>query len=74
VGPGMGQYAAFQPGSATAMSYDDLKVVEAHDFLRSIAEGRSCGAALPDAVRAAVVMDALERSAAGRAWVDLPTL
>jgi predicted dehydrogenase len=74
VGPGAGEYAAFQPGAATAMSYDDLKVVEARDFLRSIAEGRPSGAGLPDAVRAAVVLDALVASAAGRAWVDVPPL
>jgi predicted dehydrogenase len=72
VGPGAGRYAAFQPGAANAMSYDDLKVIEAHDFLRSIAEGRPSGATVDDAVQAAVVLDALERSATDRAWVDLP--
>jgi predicted dehydrogenase len=72
VGPGAGWYAAFQPGAANAMSYDDLKVVEARDFLQAIADGRPCGAGLPDAVRAAEVMDALVRSAAGRSWVDVP--
>src|SRR3954468_19340996 len=30
VGPGDGDYAAFQPGAGTAMSYDDLKVIEAY--------------------------------------------
>ena len=33
VGPGTGHYAAFQPGAGIAMGYDDLKVIEAHDFL-----------------------------------------
>ncbi len=72
VGPGAGDYAAFQPGSAIALSFDDLKVVEAHGFLRSIAEGRPHGPRLVDAVRAAVVLDAMSESAARRAWVDLP--
>ena len=72
VGPGAGQYAAFQPGAANAMSFDDLKVIEAQDFLRSIAEGRPVGADLQDAVRAAVTLDALADSAARRAWVDVP--
>ncbi len=72
VGPGAGQYAAFQPGAANSMSFDDLKVVEAHDFLTSIAEGRPAGAGLEDAVRAAVTLDALAASAAGRRWVDVP--
>lgn len=34
VGPGHGEYAAFQPGSANSMGYDDLKVIEAYRFLR----------------------------------------
>jgi predicted dehydrogenase len=72
VGPGAGHYAAFQPGAGIPMSYDDLKVVEAWEFLRSIAEGRSCGADLHDAVRAAVTLDALAASADGASWVDLP--
>jgi predicted dehydrogenase len=55
------------------MSYDDLKVIEAHDFLSSVAEGRSRGPDVRDAVRAAVVLDALESSAASRRWVDVPT-
>jgi len=28
VGPAHGEFAAFQPGAATAMSFDDLKVIE----------------------------------------------
>jgi predicted dehydrogenase len=73
VGPGAGRYAAFQPGSASPMSYDDLKVIEAHDFLSSVVGGRSRGADAGDAVRAAVVLDALAASAAGRRWADVPS-
>ena len=72
VGPGAGHYAAFQPGAGIAMGYDDLKVVEAREFLRSIAEGRPCGADLHDAVRAAETLDALSRSSQGGSWADLP--
>ncbi|WP_112467559.1 Gfo/Idh/MocA family protein [Streptomyces triticisoli] len=71
VGPGHGVYEAFQPGSASAMGYDDLKVVEAHHFLRSIAENRPYGATLDDAVAAATALDAMARSAEQRAWVSL---
>ncbi|MEW2246358.1 Gfo/Idh/MocA family oxidoreductase [Streptomyces sp. NPDC006975] len=71
VGPGAGEYAAFQPGAANAMGYDDLKVVECHRFLRSIAEGTPYGATLADAVHSAVVLDAMARSAASGAWVSL---
>ncbi|MFJ4681908.1 Gfo/Idh/MocA family protein [Streptomyces sp. NPDC088789] len=71
-GPGDGEFAAFQPGAANAMGYDDLKVIEAYRFLRSIAEGTSYGATLGDAVRSAVVLRAMERSAQRGAWVTVP--
>ncbi|MDO0924732.1 Gfo/Idh/MocA family oxidoreductase [Streptomyces sp. TG1A-8] len=72
VGPDDGEFAAFQPGPANAMGYDDLKVVEAYRFLRSIAEGTPYGATLADAVHSAAVLDAMAASARSRGWVDLP--
>jgi predicted dehydrogenase len=72
VGPGAGHYAAFQPGAGIAMGYDDLKVIEARNFLSSIAEGRPCGPDLRDAVRAAVTLDALAASMDAGRWVDVP--
>ncbi|HEY4603526.1 MAG TPA: Gfo/Idh/MocA family oxidoreductase, partial [Blastococcus sp.] len=72
VGPSHGEYAAFQPGAANAMGYDDLKVIEAYNFLRSIAEGVPHGTTLDDAVRSAVALDAMARSAGSGAWVELP--
>ncbi|MFJ4782249.1 Gfo/Idh/MocA family protein [Streptomyces sp. NPDC088794] len=71
VGPGDGEFAAFQPGAANAMGYDDLKVIEAHRFLRSIAEGSPYGATLPDAVHSAAVVDAMVRSAESGSWVNV---
>ncbi|MGW7402433.1 Gfo/Idh/MocA family protein [Streptomyces sp. NPDC054833] len=73
VGPGDGEFAAFQPGAANAMGYDDLKVIEAYRFLRSIAEGRPYGTTLADAVRSAAVLDAMTRSAETGGWVNVPT-
>ncbi|MEU7099734.1 Gfo/Idh/MocA family oxidoreductase [Streptomyces longwoodensis] len=71
VGPGDGEYAAFQPGAANNMGYDDLKVIEAHHFLRSVSEGTPYGPTLADAVASATALDAMARSARQRAWVDL---
>jgi len=71
VGPADGDYAAFQPGAASSMSYDDLKVIEAYNFLRSIVEGKPYGATLDDAVRSAVALDAMVQSAASGTWVSL---
>ncbi|MGV9248308.1 Gfo/Idh/MocA family protein [Streptomyces sp. NPDC003710] len=71
VGPGHGEYAAFQPGAANAMGYDDLKVIEAYHFLRSVAEGTAYGPTLDDAVHSATALHAMSRSARLRTWVDL---
>jgi predicted dehydrogenase len=69
VGPGLGDYASFQPGPAISMSYDDLKVVEAKHFLGSIANGCQEGATLGDASAAARVLDAVIQSAKANTWV-----
>ncbi|MGI3785313.1 MAG: Gfo/Idh/MocA family protein [Janthinobacterium lividum] len=67
---GDGDLGAFQPGSGIAMSYDDLKVVEAHRLIRSIAGGTPEGATITDALRAARLVDAMAESARERRWVD----
>ncbi|MFG3546339.1 Gfo/Idh/MocA family protein [Streptomyces sp. NPDC047725] len=71
VGPGHGEFGAFQPGAGNAMGFDDLKVVEAYRFLRSVAEGVPYGATLADAVHSAAVLEAMTRSAERGTWVDL---
>ncbi|MFD9394479.1 Gfo/Idh/MocA family protein [Streptomyces sp. NPDC060000] len=71
VGPGDGEFGAFQPGAANAMGYDDLKVVEAYRFLRSVAEGTPYGATLADAVHSATLLEAMTRSAESGSWVDV---
>ena len=71
VGPGDGEFGAFQPGAANAMGMDDLKVIEAHRFLRSIAEGKPHGATLPDAVHSAAVLEAMVHSVESGSWVSL---
>jgi predicted dehydrogenase len=71
VGPGAGEFQAFQPGAANAMGYDDLKVIEAARFVRSIAEKQPYGATLADAVRSAQALDAMVASAESGQWVSL---
>ncbi|GAA2571598.1 Gfo/Idh/MocA family protein [Streptomyces violarus] len=71
VGPGHGEFAAFQPGAANSMGYDDLKVIEAYRFLRSVAEGTPHGATLTDAVHSAAALDAMARSASSGAWAEV---
>jgi predicted dehydrogenase len=71
VGPDHGEFGAFQPGAGIAMGYDDLKVVEAAQFLTAIADGTPRGATLADAVATAAVLDSLSESAAARRWVPV---
>ncbi|MEV6118326.1 Gfo/Idh/MocA family oxidoreductase [Streptomyces sp. NPDC052109] len=71
VGPGAGEFAAFQPGAANAMGYDDLKVIEAYRFVRSVAEATPYGATLVDAVHSAAVLDAMTRAAREGRWTDV---
>jgi predicted dehydrogenase len=74
VGPGTGELAAFQPGAGIAMGYDDLKVIEAARFVRSIAEGKPYGATIDDAVAAAAAVAAMETSTRERRWVEVSEL
>ena len=71
VGPAHGYYGAFQPGAATSMGYDDLKVIEAYRFLRSIVDGTPHGATLADAVASAEALDAMAESARTGGWVPV---
>ena len=69
--PGDGEYAAFQPGAGIAMGFDDLKVIEAAAFLRSIVDGKPHGATVTDAVRAAEAVEAMVESARRGTWVEV---
>jgi predicted dehydrogenase len=69
VGPGDGEYGVFQPGSAMAMGYDELKIIEAQRFLQSIESGSPVGATIWDAVAAAQVIEAITESVRTGSWV-----
>ncbi|GAA1737602.1 Gfo/Idh/MocA family oxidoreductase [Aeromicrobium alkaliterrae] len=71
VTPASGEMRAFQPGAGNAMGFDDLKVIEAHRLVESIAQAKPIGATIHDALRAARTLDAVRASVAGRSWVNL---
>lgn len=71
VGPGHGDYAAFQPGSGISMGYGDLKIVELRNLLLAIESGQDVGATLDDAVRSSATLDAMSASVESRGWVDV---
>ena len=71
MGPTHPGFAAFQPGAGIPMGYDDLKVVEAERFLRSVADGEERTPGVAEMLATAEVLDALQRSFASGAWEDV---
>jgi predicted dehydrogenase len=64
-------HARFNPGPAVGLSYEDLKVIEAHEFLMSIAEGKPREPSFTSALRVAEVLDAIERSWTSDRWEEV---
>lgn len=67
-GADFGDFSHFQPGAGTAMGYDDLKVIEAKKFLVAYTGGSAENSNIHDAVAAARVVTAAEKSAGTGAW------
>lgn len=65
---GMGDFGRFQPGAGTSMGYDDLKVIEAQKFLQAVLGREQRNSNIQDALSAAQVVMAAERSAEGCSW------
>jgi predicted dehydrogenase len=70
-GPQHPFYSPFYPGPAVSMSYEDLKLIEAFQFLRSVAEGKQGEPGFAEALAVAEVQDAVERSWASGGWEDV---
>lgn len=73
-GPAYPYHARFNPGDGIGMGYEDLKVIEAHNFLMSIAEGVQRAPSFADALRLAEVQEAMSRSWESRAWESVRPL
>lgn len=71
MGPQHEPFQRFQPGPGLPMGYDDLKVIEAALFLDSIADGEQREPGVREALGAARVIAAMERSSASGAWEDV---
>jgi predicted dehydrogenase len=70
-GPEHPDYQAFCPAPGHGLGYNDLKVIEVRNVIRSIASG---GPGAPDFVegwRVQRVMEAIEESNASRHWVEV---
>jgi predicted dehydrogenase len=69
--PNMGDFGKFLPGAGTSMGYDDLKVIECRKFIESYLGLAHTNSNIHDAVAAARVVSAIEKSAETGQWIDI---
>jgi predicted dehydrogenase len=67
-GPEHPYHAHFNPAVGTGLGYDDLKIIEAYEFLKSIADGQMSEPSFSEALAVANVQAAVARSWETRAW------
>ena len=67
-GPAYGDHGRFNPGDGIGMSYEDLKVIEAFHFLRSIVQEKPESPNFGDIKRLAHVQQAMIRSWESQSW------
>jgi predicted dehydrogenase len=64
----------FNPGPAVGLGYNDLKVIEAHQFLKSVVDGRQGQPGFAEALAVAEFQDAVIRSWESGRWEDVKSL
>jgi predicted dehydrogenase len=69
--PGHGEFARFQPGGGTGMGYDDLKTIEAAQFVASVIRGEQLAPSVADGLAAASIVEAAEASIEDGRWHDV---
>lgn len=73
-GPEHPFHANFNPGPAVGLGYNDLKTIEAHQFLKSVVEGKQSAPGFADALAVAEFQAAVERSWDSGRWEDVKSL
>ncbi|GAA4901100.1 Gfo/Idh/MocA family oxidoreductase [Tessaracoccus lubricantis] len=68
------RFSNFQPSPGTSMGFDDMKVVEAAQFIESVLTGRQLAPSVFDGLSAAEIDEAAMASAADGRWHDVPTV
>ncbi len=71
---GHGDYERFQPGPGIPMSFDDLKTIEAKQFLSDAVVGTHEAPTAEDGYRAALTVEAIVRSAESQRWETVPAI
>jgi predicted dehydrogenase len=74
MGPAHGDYGVFWPLPGVPLGVHELKTIEVRELLTAIAEDRRPDGDFEEGWRVSEVLDAVERSAAERRWVDLEGL
>ena len=64
-------YAHFYPGPALGMGYEDLKLIEAYQFAKSIVDGQPGEPGFKEALGVASVQAAIQRSWETERWADV---
>jgi predicted dehydrogenase len=67
-GPANPYHGRFNPGPGLGIGYEDLKVIEAYEFLKSVAEGKQGTPGFAEALAVANVQTAVERSWESGRW------
>ena len=67
-GPAHPFHHYFNPGPGIGLGYDDLKTIEAHQFLKSVAEGQQGEPGFEEALAVANVQRAVQRSWESERW------
>jgi predicted dehydrogenase len=74
MGPQHPPFERFQPGPGLPMGYDDLKVIEAASFLESVVDRVQREPGVREALAAAAVIAAMQRSAVSGVWEQVGDL
>lgn len=73
-GDALPHHGNFVPGGGNSIGYEDLKVIEALEFLSAVRDGRSYFPSFKDALAVANVQAAMIRSWETGGWVDVASL
>ena len=73
-GPEHPFHARFNPGPGIGLGYEDLKVIEVHQFLKSIVDGEQGVPGFAEALAVARVQAAIQRSWETECWEDVGQL
>jgi len=73
-GPEHPFHIRFNPGPGIGLSYEDLKTIEAHQFLASIMSGKQSEPGFSDALAVAEVLSALDRSWRSGRWEEVEAI